>query len=181
MDTTFLSKLLIKTSSSKKGIHVDDLPSASSVGTEKKVLVIPPGLSNDLVRRFADSGAVVADHLDHNYPEDSKDVFAKTVESVKPQVIVCGSRGTRLLECCACHVDTVILFAPTRLREFFEKRPTTTVFIIHGVHDTNEQIGFVRQLVEQQQATHLIEVDSEHSLSIDTQQFEKILNYCYYY
>lgn len=126
MDTTFLSKLLLRSSECKiKGIHVDDLPLSKGVVNEtKKMLVVPPGLNKDLVRRFADSGAIVADHLDANYPEDSMDVFVKTVESVKPQLVVGGSRGTRLL---ACRVDVIVLFAPTRLREFFESRPTNTI------------------------------------------------------
>lgn len=199
MDTTFLSNLLsrkkIDLIDCKKGISVDDLPLLVDeyIRAEmKKILVVPPGLNKDLVRRFVDLGAVVADHLDANYPEDSTEVFVKTVESVKPQMVVCGSRGTRLLECCMCHIDSIVLFSPTRLREFFESRPTSTttsrVVLIHGVHDPNEHIGFVRQLVEQEQATnrntHLIEVDSDHSLSnIDTYRFGKILNYCvnYYY
>jgi hypothetical protein len=197
----FLSNLLsrkkIELIDCKKGISVDDLPLSTNTvvlrAEMKKILVVPPGLNKDLVRRFADFGAVVADHLDPNYPEDSTEVFVKTVESVKPQMVVCGSRGTRLLECCMCHIDMIVLFSPTRLREFFESRPTSTttsrVVLIHGVHDPNEHIGFVRQLVEQEQATnkntHLVEVDDNHSLSSinQTDRFEKILNYCvnYYY
>jgi len=91
-----------------------------------KVLVVPPGLGKGKVDSLGNMGAIIAESVDKNYPEDSIKDFVGTVNLVKPTVVIAGSRGTELVREMLKNTNVthfpkcIILFGPVHLREFFK-------------------------------------------------------------
>ena len=191
MNPSFLAKL--QALQQQRMSDVNDAPHGMYMSNVKvndkninfsKVLVIPPGLGKDKVNHFSRMGSVKAEGVDKDYPEESLKEFVSTVNMLKPNVIVAGSRGTALVRemLKSTNVDLpkyVILFGPVHLRDFFKssKGKQVKVLIVHGTKDDNEKIATVRSLVQEYKAK-LIELrDQKHSLNINQNNLKTIVKY----
>lgn len=182
MNPNFLAKLTQmqtkKTNDFPPGVAISNIKSNNKNVAFSKVLVIPPGLGKQL-ERFRDLGAVILENIDRDYPENSIDDFLTVLRSLKPTLVVAGSRGTALITAALRYSDlkfTVLLFGPTKLFEYFQANHNTKTTIVHGTNDQNEKIQKVRSYVSSK--TKLIEVTTQgHSLDIQTKKLNDIVNY----
>lgn len=191
MNPAFLAKLQALQQQKQKAQTTTNAPrgvSLSSVNYTNDVqemdysdvLVIPPGLGKTKTDHFARLGAIVAENVDHDYPED-----AFVIEPKK--IIVAGSRGTALVKEMLLNNATqrVILFGPVHLRDFLStakaNAPSVKILIVHGEKDPNERIETVRALVhEYKNQASLVEVDNQgHSLDIDPQKLDYLFRFSF--
>lgn len=183
MNPAFLAKLA--QISKKKtyfppGVAISNVRSENKDVSFSKVLVIPPGLGKQ-VSRFRELGAVILENIDRDYPENSIEDFLTVLRSLKPALVVAGSRGTALVTAALRSDEAkfkVLLFGPTKLFEYFQANRNTKTTIVHGTSDPNEQIQQVRSYVSNK--TKLIEVTTQgHSLDIQSNKLNTVVKYAY--
>lgn len=187
MNPILLEKLLTKPSQGPAGLAISNVHTKIK-NTNKdikwsKVLVIPPGLGKQIAR-FKELGAVMFENVNNDYPEDSVKEFVTVVQSLNPDIIVAGSRGSMLVTEAFPYISSksrILLFGPTKLRMFFEARIQNNVtLIVHGVHDQNEKITNVRAYAHSNPNTRLIEVTTQgHSLDIQTSYIRHAVKYVF--
>lgn len=184
MNPAFLAKLAQiskKSANAVPGVAISNVKSDNKDVSFSKVLVIPPGLGKQ-VARFRELGAVILENIDRDYPENSYDDFLTVLRSLKPTLVVAGSRGTALVTA-ALRSDEVkfkvLLFGPTKLFEYFQaNQQNTKTTIVHGTNDPNEKIQQVRSYVSNK--TKLIEVTTQgHSLDIQSNKLNTIVKYAH--
>lgn len=159
-----------------------------------QVLVIPSGIGSTNITHLREiPGVTIAEGIDTHYVsnDSSFNKFVATVETVRPTLIVAGSRGTELVtrlfkDTPKKYSESVLLLGPVHLSELFDalKSKRNRLFIVHGTKDTNEPIGMVRALVTgRTQTTRLVEATTKgHNLNFDEpttgkQTIQHILRY----
>lgn len=91
-----------------KGIAISNLPSEilkNNTNTNKnqhdrKILIIPSGMGEKNMNHFKTiSGVTIATGIDKHYVsnDESFTKFVNTIETIKPTLIVAGSRGVELV------------------------------------------------------------------------------------
>lgn len=163
----------------------------------RRILVIPSGIgSTNLDHLRGMRGVTIARGIDRDYAsnDDSFEKFVGTIATIRPTLIVAGSRGAELVArvlkdniASKQYGGPILLFGPVFLSDVFEAKRKNKLFIVHGSDDKNEQIGGVRALVAthnnkklspQQGASTLIEATTQgHSLSFPKQTMSNILKY----
>lgn len=192
MNPAFLAKLQALHSqknipNAPQGVSISNVPNRSTRAIVfSKVLVVPPGLGKAKVNSLINMGAVIAESVDMNYPEDSIKDFVSTVNVIKPTIIIAGSRGTELLRELLKNTNVthypkcIILFGPVHLQAFFKavkKDTQVKILVVHGTKDGNEKIESVRSLVQKFNAK-LVEVTNQgHSLNVTQTNLRKLIGF----
>ena len=167
MNPDFLKKLMEKQMMSYQdhppGIAISNLPSEilkNNTNTNKnqhdrKILIIPSGMGETNINHFKTmSGVTIADGIDKTYVsnDESFKKFVNTIESIKPTLIVAGSRGAELVarlleEAHDKYKGKILLFGAVYLTRVFDANKNNCLILVHGAQDKNEQIESVRGLV----------------------------------
>tara|TARA_Y100000389_G_C17374900_1_gene471121 strand:+ start:381 stop:956 length:576 start_codon:yes stop_codon:yes gene_type:complete len=171
-----------------KGICISNIP-LHDPPKQKNILVIPPGLgSHNLGHLKRMKNVTIVDGINKYYTNDPDSLikFVGTLETIKPTMIIAGSRGTKLLTTLftkypETYNNKIILFGPVHLDQFSQKLSNRIkVTIVHGSQDSNEKIGNVRALVSNKKNIQLIEATRQgHSLQFEPNTINHIINYAY--
>jgi len=187
MNPAFLERMLKQQQMSQqnhpKGISISNLGFTHS--KPKSLLIIPPGMGKVNMSHFQDmKGVSIANGINNTYVNDNSSFqsFEHTMTTLKPDVLVAGSRGTALITRILSHNSdaykgSILLFGPVHLRELIDtlkKSPYSKrnkLVIVHGTHDTNERIETVRGLVATYSHATLIEATTKgHDMGFDNKQ-----------
>ena len=173
-----MEKRLMALQQHPHGVSISNIPDViDSKECDRRVLVIPSGIGSTNINHFKEMcGVYVAQGIDKDYVSDNASFtnFVKTLETLKPTLIVAGSRGAelvaRLLEKAADTYDgTILLFGAVHLSRVFDADTKNRLMIVHGSLDENEKIEAVRWLVaHNNKRAKLIEAtDKGHALSFE--------------
>ena len=103
-----MEKQMMSSQDHPKGIAISNLPSEilkNNTNTNKnqhgrKILIIPSGMGETNLNNFKTmSGVTIATGIDKTYVsnDESFTKFVNTIETIKPTLIVAGSRGAELV------------------------------------------------------------------------------------
>jgi hypothetical protein len=172
-----------KKNSNSKSKSKSNSNSNSNLGPN--ILIIPPGIGKVNMLHFQNiKGVSIAHGVNNIYVNDNASFisFEHTIHTLKPDVIVAGSRGTALITRMLSHdpsayKGTILLFGPVHLHELidilkmspYSKR--NKLVIVHGTNDTNERIENVRALVSMYSHATLIEATTKgHDMGFNNKQ-----------
>ena len=207
MNPDFLKKLIEKQLMSSqdhpKGIAISNLPSEilkNNTNTNKnqhdrKILIIPSGMGETSMNHFKTmSGVTIADGIDKTYMSNDSSFkkFVNTIETIKPTLIVAGSRGAelvaRLLEelymknTRVKYKGKILLFGAVHLTRVFDANKKNALILVHGAHDKNEKIESVRGLVanHKKNATLIEAKNKGHDMNFeDKSTLLNVIRYVY--
>ena len=132
-------------------------------------------------------GATIADGIDDTYVSNdaSFSKFVSTLNTLKPTLIVAGSRGAELVarlleEDGETYEGTVLLLGPVYLSRVIDTKRKNHIVIVHGSMDKNENIESVRGLIaNNHKQTTLIEATNKgHNLKFENKK--ELLNVIHY-
>jgi hypothetical protein len=178
------------------GIAIEDLSNMLTNNQKKeiepqkmKIVIIPSGISKENLDRFRTmSGVNIANGIDNTYVsnDESFTKFVHTIETIKPTLIVAGSRGAELVARLLKDVSDkykgkILLFGAVQLTQVFEANNNNLwLVLVHGVKDSNEQINSVRGLVAAHKKAKLIEAkDKGHNLIFEESVLANVIRYVY--
>lgn len=171
-----------------KGIAISSIPDAPSPNN-KNIVVIPPGIGKQNLDHFKTmKNVTIAEGIDNDYVNNKASVskFHNTLETIKPTMIIAGSRGAELITSLMTkypdfYKEKIVLFGPVHLKKLFDAINNNKLTIVHGVLDDNEKIDNVRGLVSNRKKhTHLIEATRQgHKLEFDKNVLNNVINYAY--
>lgn len=190
MNPAFLNNLMAKKAMAQQahssGVCISSLPGPHTDENDRsslyKVLVIPTGMSTTNLGHLREiPGVTIADGISRDYAANDASFakFAATVETLRPTVIVAGSRGTELVtrlfsdsgSSKSPYHGAVLLFGPVHLSALFDalRSRKNRLVIVHGTKDQNEKIESVRGLVAgRSRTTRLVEATTKgHDMSFD--------------
>ena len=196
MLNNLLQQRIIAAQNNLKGIAISSIPDVPSPNN-KNIVVIPPGIGKQNLDHFKTmKNVTIAEGIDNDYVNNKTSVskFHNTLETIKPTMIIAGSRGaeliTSLLTKYPCIIDRsdgksqikdkIVLFGSVHLKKLFDAINNNKLTIVHGVLDDNEKIDNVRGLVSNRKNTHLIEATRQgHKLEFDKNVLNNVINYAY--
>ena len=202
MNPDFLKKLIEKQLMSSqdhpKGIAISNLPSEilkNNTNTNKnqhdrKILIIPSGMGETSMNHFKTmSGVTIADGIDKTYMSNDSSFkkFVNTIETIKPTLIVAGSRGAELVarlleEAHGKYKGKILLFGAVYLTRVFDANKKNALILVHGAHDKNEKIESVRGLVanHKKNATLIEAKNKGHDMNFeDKSTLLNVIRYVY--
>lgn len=188
MLSNLLKQRLVTAQIHPKGISIDSIPDTKTSNT-KNILVIPHGISSSNVKLLKTmKNITIAEGINKDYVNDEKSLvkFYHTIETIKPFLIIAGSRGAELVTDLLkkypnVYKNRILLFGPVHLCKLFDIIDTNKLTIVHGLKDTNEKIENVRGLVfNRKKNTFLIEDTLKgHKLEFDEQTLNNIIRYTF--
>ena len=155
-----------------------------------KILIIPSGMGETNINHFKTmNGVTIADGIDKTYvSNDSSFIkFVNTIETIKPTLIVAGSRGAELIarlleEAYDKYNGKILLFGAVYLTRVFEANKKNALILVHGVYDENEKIESVRGLVanHNRKATLIEAKNKGHDMNFeDKSVLVNVIRYVY--
>lgn len=162
------------------GISISNIPDMidkNQKECDRRVLVIPSGIGSTNVNHFKEMcGITIAEGIDSDYVSNDTSFtkFVGTIETLRPTLIVAGSRGAELVarlleEAADKYKGTILLLGPVYLSRVFDAKSKNRVVIVHGSKDKNENIESVRGLVasHHKKATLIEATNKGHDLSFE--------------
>ena len=201
MDPNFLKKLMEKRMMSSQdhppGIAISNISDILRKNTntnktqhDRKILIIPSGMGETNMNHFKTmSGVTIADGIDKTYVsnDESFKKFVNTIETIKPTLIVAGSRGAELVarlleEAHDKYKGKVLLFGGVHLTRVFDANKKNALILVHGAQDKNEKIESVRGLVanHNKKATLIEAKNKGHDMNFeDKSLLVNVIRYVY--
>ena len=188
MLNNLLKQRIMATQNNPKGIAISFIPIVPPPNN-KNVVVIPPGIGKINLDHFKTmKNVTIAEGIDYAYVDNKSSLskFHNTLETMKPSMIIAGSRGAELITALLTkypdfYKDRIVLFGPVHLKKLFDAvNNNNKLTIVHGVLDNNEKIDNVRGLVSNKKNTHLIEATTQgHKLEFEKHVLNNVINYAY--
>ena len=188
MLNNLLQQKIMAAQNNPKGIAISSIPDVPSP-KNKNIVVIPPGIGKQNLDHFKTmKNVTIAEGIDNDYVNNKASIskFHNTLETIKPTMIIAGSRGAELITSLLTkypdfYKDKIVLFGPVHLKKLFDAINNNKLTIVHGVLDDNEKIDNVRGLVSSRKKnTYLIEATIQgHKLEFDKNVLNNVINYAY--
>ena len=134
------------------------------------------------------SGVTIADGIDKTYVSNNESFkkFVNTIETIKPTLIVAGSRGAELVarlleEAHDKYKGKILLFGAVHLTRVFDANKKNALILVHGAQDKNEKIESVRGLVVNHKKAKLVEANNKgHDMNFeDKSVLVNVIRYVY--
>lgn len=183
MNANFLSQMIAKKAMEQQdpspGVSISNVPSLLKqykTNNDRSVtaLVIPSGIGAVNLEHLQNiPGVTIAKGIDKHYVsnDDSFEKFVNTVETIRPTLIIAGSRGTELVtRFIKDYKGAIMILGGVHLSKLFETNPKNKILLVHGSEDVNERIKVVRGLAHKHKAKLVEATTKGHDMSFDNKQ-----------
>ena len=179
MKTDFLSQMIAKKAMAQqdppRGVSISNVPSYLKHNDRSvTALVIPSGIGAVNLEHLRNiPGIAIAKGIDKHYVsnDESFKKFVSTVETIRPTLIIAGSRGTELVaRFIKDYKGAIMILGGVHITTLFETNPKNKILLVHGSEDVNEKIKVVRGLAHKHKAKLVEATTKGHDMSFDNKQ-----------
>lgn len=183
MNANFLSQMIAKKAMAQqdhpRGVSISNVTSLLKqykTNNDRSVvaLVIPSGIGSVNLEHFQNiPGVTIAKGIDKHYVSNDESYikFVSTVETIRPTLIIAGSRGTELVaRFINEYKGAIMILGGVHITTLFETNPKNKILLVHGSEDVNEKIEVVRGLAHKHKAKLVEATTKGHDMSFDNKQ-----------